>query len=39
MTQLIDLLISKKKKVFAFPIHENWYDYGIKEKYIKQNEK
>tara|TARA_B100000989_G_scaffold298924_1_gene291103 strand:- start:408 stop:1439 length:1032 start_codon:yes stop_codon:yes gene_type:complete len=36
MTDLIETIISKKKKVHIFPIHENWYDYGIKEKYLKQ---
>jgi len=39
MTDFIELAISKKKKVHLFPIHENWYDYGIKEKYLRQNEK
>lgn len=34
MTDLIDLVISKKKRVCLFPVHENWYDYGIKEKYL-----
>jgi dTDP-glucose pyrophosphorylase len=36
MTDLIETIISKKRKVHIFPIHENWYDYGIKEKYLKQ---
>jgi len=36
MTDFIELAISKKKKVHVFPIHENWYDYGIKEKYLNQ---
>ena len=36
MTDFIELAISQKKKVHIFPIHENWYDYGIKEKYINQ---
>ena len=31
MTDLIET-----RKVHIFPIHENWYDYGIKEKYLKQ---
>ena len=35
MTDLIELAISNKKKVNLFPIHENWFDYGIKEKYLK----
>jgi len=35
MTDLIELAILKKKKVHLFPIHENWFDYGIKEKYLK----
>ena len=37
MTEFIELAISEKKKVHIFPIHENWDDYGIKEKYLKQN--
>jgi len=36
MTDFIELAISEKKKVHVFPIHENWYDYGIKEKYLNQ---
>ena len=36
MTDFIELSISKKKKVHLFPIHENWYDFGIKEKYLNQ---
>ena len=36
MTDFIELAISLKKKVHVFPIHENWYDYGIKEKYLNQ---
>ena len=40
MTDIIELAISQKKKVHVFPIHENWYDYGIKEKYLnKKNDK
>jgi len=39
MTDLIEISISKKKKVHIFPIHENWFDYGIKEKYLKQKNK
>ncbi len=35
MTDLIELAIFKKKRVHLFPIHENWFDYGIKEKYMK----
>ena len=35
MTDLIELAILKKKRVHLFPIHENWFDYGIKEKYLK----
>ncbi len=35
MTDLIELAISNNKKVNLFPIHENWFDYGIKEKYLK----
>ena len=38
MTDLIELAIFKKK-VHLFPMHENWFDYGIKEKYLKINEK
>jgi len=37
MTDFIELAISRNKKVHLFPIHENWDDYGIKEKYLKQN--
>ena len=36
MTELIEMAILKKKKVHVFPIHEHWFDYGLKEKYIKQ---
>jgi len=36
MTDFIELAIFQKKKVHVFPIHENWYDYGIKEKYLNQ---
>jgi len=36
MTEFIELAISRKKKVHIFPIHENWHDYGIKEKYISK---
>ena len=36
MTDFIEMAISDKKKVHVFPIHENWYDYGIKEKYLVQ---
>ena len=36
MTDLIDKSISLKKRVCLFPIHENWDDYGIKEKYQKK---
>ena len=39
MTDFIKSAILKKKRVYLFPIHENWYDYGIKEKYLNQNEK
>ena len=35
MTDLIELAILKKKRVHLFPMHENWFDYGIKEKYLK----
>ena len=34
MTDFIEMAISDKKKVHVFPIHENWNDYGIKEKYL-----
>ena len=37
MTELIEKAILEKKKVYVFPIHENWYDYGLKEKYIKKS--
>lgn len=37
MTELIEKAILEKKKVHVFPIHENWYDYGLKEKYIKKS--
>ena len=36
MTDFIKMAILDKKKVHVFPIHENWYDYGIKEKYLNQ---
>ena len=36
MTNFIEMAILNKKKVHVFPIHENWYDYGIKEKYLSQ---
>ena len=36
MTDLINLVIQKHKKVKIFPIHENWLDYGIKEKFLNQ---
>ena len=39
MTDFIELAISAKKKVHVFPIHENWHDYGIKEKYLSQKRK
>ena len=39
MTDFIQAEILKNKKIYLFPIHENWYDYGIKEKYLKHNEK
>ena len=37
MTEFIEMAILEKKKVHVFPIHEHWFDYGIKEKYIKQS--
>ena len=37
MTEFIEMAISDKKKVHVFPIHEHWFDYGLKEKYIKQS--
>ena len=36
MTEFIESAISLKKKIHIFPIHEFWYDYGLKEKYLKQ---
>ena len=36
MTNFIETAILDKKKVCVFPIHENWYDYGLKEKYLSQ---
>ena len=36
MTDLIKIFIEAKKKVCLFPIHENWFDYGLKEKYLKE---
>ncbi|MDB9807964.1 sugar phosphate nucleotidyltransferase [Candidatus Pelagibacter sp.] len=36
MTEFIESAIFKKKKIHLFPIHEYWYDYGIKDKYLKQ---
>ena len=37
MTDLVDDLLDSKSTVGVFPIHENWYDYGLKEKYIKKS--
>ena len=34
-TDLIELLISKKKKVVRFPIHGYWIDIGNKDEYAK----
>ena len=36
MTEFIEKAINKKKKVHIFPLHENWYDYGLKKKYLEQ---
>ena len=36
MTDFIDRSIFLNKRVSLFPIHENWDDYGIKEKYQKK---
>ena len=33
MTDLIEKLISKKKNVNLFPIHEKWFDYGVKSSH------
>ena len=39
MTDLIHDGIQRKKKVVIFPLHENWFDFGLKEKYLKHNKK
>ena len=31
MTDLINKLINSKKKIFGFPVHENWLEIGDKE--------
>ena len=35
MTDLINFLIKKKKKINVFPLHEKWLDYGLKKNIIK----
>ena len=35
MTDLIDVAIKTNDKIHVFPLHENWYDYGIKENFSK----
>ncbi|MAL65532.1 MAG: hypothetical protein CMF94_05460 [Candidatus Marinimicrobia bacterium] len=35
MTDLINLLIKKGKKINVFPLHEKWLDYGLKKNINK----
>ena len=35
MPDLIQLCINRKKKVFAFPLHENWEDVGQSTEQVK----
>ena len=39
MTDLIHDGIKRKKKIVIFPFHENWFDLGLKEKYLKHKKK
>ena len=34
---MTDLIVTelKEKKIVIFPFHENWFDLGLKEKYLK----
>ena len=36
MTDLIDAAIQTNDRIHVFPLHENWYDYGIKENFGKK---
>ena len=35
MSDLFLKIIKNKKKILAFPIHEDWHDIGTKERYLK----
>ena len=39
MTDFISELIKRKKKVKAYPIHENWDDIGTKKDFIRLRKK
>lgn len=39
MPDFFKILVKKKKRIFVYPIHENWFDIGNKEKLKLINEK
>ena len=39
MTDFIKILIKKNKKIFAFPIYENWQDVGNYKDFLKLKKK
>ena len=36
MTDLIDIAVKTNNRIHVFPLHEYWYDYGIKENFSKK---
>jgi len=36
MTDLIDIAIKTNNRINVFPLHEYWYDYGLKENFDKK---